>query len=287
MTLVDNREVSQVHRGYNYFIGDREKGSISEATSASIQELNTLVTVSTMNSIDFDNLSSILKNFTIVIVAGEYMTPFDAEQIDATCRSIGIPFFFTVAAGLSGFLTFDLGSKFVVEDIKISVMEKSTENKPVEPISRTINFPSFSDVRSNASGGGKRACLLADDLFLPYLNQSPVLKGFEDNLSDDGSLLTVSLNFENDTKDSTTQLCRKLLGVQFAPLGAVLGGLVAQEVIKAITHERVPHGNAIVVSVQDSNAIALEIGFDRISQKNEKELGNDIIVAAEDIEDLD
>eukprot|EP00388_Colpodella_angusta_P018141 GDKJ01045062.1.p1 GENE.GDKJ01045062.1~~GDKJ01045062.1.p1 ORF type:complete len:347 (+),score=73.65 GDKJ01045062.1:88-1128(+) len=292
ITLCDDRSSSEIHQSYNYFIKSTNCLSIAEASVDSLQELNTLVPVRTVQQDDLNDLAFI-SSFNVIVIGGEVMKPSEAEKINEMCRTSNVLFFYTLSAGFSGFFCFDFGNEFTVEDLKVSILEKrdSVCIHDEQHISKTFTFPPFSALRHPQATGGKRSHVLVERIFLPFLRKDVDLSSFHMSVNEETGILETQRLSEysipessNEDENECLNRSAEMLGVQFVPLGAIMGGLVSQEVIKGITHERAPHGNSICVSLWESNAVVATIG----SLQTEKEKQTNLFfVNSENIEDLD
>lgn len=260
LTLRDHRTVTAADVGFNYFLRPEDIGkNRSECASKRVQEMNPLGSVSSSSEGPAKNpekLKELLKGFDVVIV-GLSCLGFDFElaaSMDAACRSLGAGFLLTVAAGEIAFFFSDLHEHIMQE----RSAQGSTDVGQTGQNPETFSFPSFSDWLAAVPAllTGK-----SDDSFKLFGLFASFLRGKAER-----AVPSAAADFEAHCQEVKCQ--PKVDGLQtmqqafghffvepLVHVASVLGGLLSQEVIKAITRKDPPLVNSVCFNAHTGAAL--------------------------------
>ncbi|CAE7021836.1 sae1 [Symbiodinium sp. CCMP2456] len=241
LTLRDHRTVGAADVGFNYFLRPEDLGQ-SRATCASkrVQEMNPLCTVSCSSDraetgSDEAKLKDLVKGFDIVIV-GLSVLGYDfelASSLDAACRSLGAGFMLTVAAGEIAFFFSDQNEHVMQE--RSSAQGAAESAGPQDP--ENFSFPPFSHFLSGIPRmlhGKCDASFKLIGLFASFLRSGgkatpSAASDFEAHCRD-----TVKCQPSVDGIPSMKEVFGHFFVEPLIHVASVLGGLLSQEVIKAM-----------------------------------------------------
>eukprot|EP00931_Biecheleriopsis_adriatica_P054854 TRINITY_DN32321_c0_g1_i1.p1 TRINITY_DN32321_c0_g1~~TRINITY_DN32321_c0_g1_i1.p1 ORF type:complete len:348 (+),score=123.63 TRINITY_DN32321_c0_g1_i1:38-1081(+) len=256
LTIRDHRSVTSADVGYNYFLRPEDVGKLrAECASKRVQEMNPLCTVSCNDSKpekgSAEKLKDLVKGFDVVIVGlGVIGFDFDlAASLDAACRDSGAGFVLTIAAGELAFF---------FSDLKEHVMQERSSaqgGEPAAPVAKapdpeTFSFPAFSEwlegmpamLQQKKCDASFQLIALVAGFFRNGGKASPdAAADFEAYCRDTAKCQPSVDGIEGGMKQA--------FGFFFVePLmhvASVLGGLLSQEVIKAITKKDPPLVNSV------------------------------------------
>jgi len=262
LTLRDHRTVGAADVGFNYFLRPEDLGQ-SRATCASkrVQEMNPLCTVSCSSDraetgSDEAKLKDLVKGFDIVIV-GLSVLGYDfelASSLDAACRSLGAGFILTVAAGEIAFFFSDQNEHVMQE--RSSAQGAAESAGPQDP--ENFSFPPFSHFLSGIPRmlhGKCDASFKLIGLFASFLRSGgkatpSAASDFEAHCRD-----TVKCQPSVDGIPSMKEVFGHFFVEPLIHVASVLGGLLSQEVIKAITRKDPPLVNSVCFNAYTSAAL--------------------------------
>ncbi|CAE7262475.1 SAE1 [Symbiodinium natans] len=261
LTLRDHRTVTAADVGFNYFLRPEDLNQ-SRATCASkrVQEMNPLCTVACNSDraetgSDEDKLKELVKGFDIVIV-GLSVLGYDfelASSVDAACRSLGTGFILTVAAGEMAFFFSDQNEHVMQERSSVQGAESSGPQDP-----ETFSFPPFSHFLSGVprllhgktDASFKLIGLLASFLRSGGKATPSAASDFEAYCRD-----TVKCEPSVDGKAGMKEAFGHFFVEPLIHVASVLGGLLSQEVIKAITRKDPPLVNSVCFNAYTGAAL--------------------------------
>jgi ubiquitin-like 1-activating enzyme E1 A len=253
VTFLDSKNVTKLDFASQFFIPTTEENKLrAEASLARAKALNPMVELVADTGNLHDKNEEFFKKFDVVVIieapTGEQL------RIDNICRANGIKFFATDMWGMFGFSFADLQEHEFAEDIiKHKVISKPNEKVKTEPVKttskRSLNFPSLESVLDfdfNSPAFAKRVKKSG-----PAFIVMKILQKFREEESRDP--LPASRNEDikkllaiRDSMSSADQIpdiyFEHSFG-QIAPSAAILGGSVAQEVIKTVSQKDAPHYN--------------------------------------------
>eukprot|EP00099_Drosophila_melanogaster_P022661 NP_650198.1 activator of SUMO 1 [Drosophila melanogaster] len=254
--LLDDKDVTE-EDFCSQFLVPRESLNTNraEASLTRARALNPMVDISADREPLKEKTSEFFGQFDVVVVNGA--TNEELLRIDTICRDLGVKFIATDVWGTFGFYFASLQKHSYVEDvIKHKVVANSEKKKKYETVSiptqRDVDYPGYSawldfDVTEPSylrklKRNGPGVLLLS------------VLQKFRTTHKRDPSYKTREADLEllrgiRDELLPNSILGDEALGLIFAqisPAVAVVGGVVAQEVIKVVTKLEAPHRNLFV-----------------------------------------
>ncbi|CAJ1375651.1 unnamed protein product [Effrenium voratum] len=259
LTLRDHRTVTAADVGFNYFLRPEDMGKFrSECASPRVQEMNPLGSVAcSCNKPDRENLQDLVKGFDVVIV-GLGVLGYDfqlAADVDAACRCQNAGFMLTVAAGELAFFFSDLQEHVMQERSTQGGTEAGTEHKP-----ETFSFPSFSSWLSElpqTASGKTDATFKLIALFASFRNSHKAAPSEAKSFA--AHCKEVQCEPKVDGLDSLEQAFSHFFVEPLVHVASVLGGLLTQEVIKAITRKDPPLVNSVCFNAHTGAALVEQI----------------------------
>ncbi|EDW28084.1 GL27174 [Drosophila persimilis] len=228
----------------------------AEASLGRARALNPMVDISADTQPLKEKTAEFFSAFDVVVINGQ--SNDELLRIDAICQDLGVKFFASDVWGMFGFYFASLQQHSYVEDVvKFKEMEAKPNQKPkfekvAVPFQREMNYPAYSawiDFDINAAGYQRQLKKNGPGVVL-----LSVLQKFRTTYKRDPSYKTreadiVLLQAIRDELAPNSTLSNESLGVLFAqisPAVAVVGGVVAQEIIKVVTGMEAPHRNLFI-----------------------------------------
>lgn len=264
LTLRDHRTIAAEDVAFNYFLASEDVGANRAAcASRRVQEMNPLNkvgAVETSPETDPAALKKSLAEFDVIVVAPGVLG-WNMElacQIDDSCRAGGASFFLSMGVGQLAFFFSDMGDHEVREKSSTQGEAGSTASEAAAPPApELIKFPSLREwlaispadmLKQKTDPSVVLMALIANFLKLPCADGKSAV--------DDGAASRFQSYCQDDAKcvpkvdgvDSLAQAYSWFLVEPLVHVASVLGGLLSQEVIKAITKRDVPLVNSICFS---------------------------------------
>lgn len=253
VTFLDHRVVSELDFCSQFFIPRDDVGKFrAEASLMRAQALNPMVQLVADTGLLQDKDEEFFKNFNVVVI-----TEASTEQqirIDNICRANGIKFFSADLWGMFGYSFADLQDHEFAEDIiKHKVISKPHEKVKTEAITtttkRSLKFPSLESTIAfdhNAPFFTKRvkksgpAYLVMKILqkFRETENRDPQPASRDEDIK---KLQAIRDEISNSTVIPDEYFDHVF--AQISPAAAIVGGALAQEVIKTVSQKDAPHFN--------------------------------------------
>ncbi|KAH8417873.1 hypothetical protein KR222_007512 [Zaprionus bogoriensis] len=236
------------------FLAPRESlgSNRAEASLTRSRALNPMVDISADTQPLKEKTAEYFAKFDVVVIIGE--SNEELLRIDNICREHGVRFFAADVWGMFGFHYASLQKHSYVEDVfKYKVVSKPNEKIKCEtvatPVQREVEYPAYScwlDFDINAATYQRK--LKRDGPGIVLLR---VLQHFRSKEKRDPSYKSRESDIEllqqiRDELAPNSALKNDALGLlfgQISPAAAVVGGIVAQEVIKVVTRMEAPHRN--------------------------------------------
>ncbi|XP_043655427.1 SUMO-activating enzyme subunit 1 [Drosophila teissieri] len=254
--LLDDKNVTE-EDFCSQFLAPRESLSTNraEASLARARALNPMVDISADREPLQEKASEFFSQFDVVVVNGA--TNEELLRIDTICRDLGVKFIATDVWGTFGFYFASLQKHSYVEDvIKHKVVSNADKKKKYE----TVSIPTQRDVDYPGYSAWLEFDITAPSYLRKLKRNGPgvlllsVLQKFRTAHQRDPSYKTREADLEllrgiRDELLPNSILSDEALGLIFAqisPAVAVVGGVVAQEVIKVVTKVEAPHRNLFV-----------------------------------------
>jgi ubiquitin-like 1-activating enzyme E1 A len=248
------------------------KLSVAEAAAKSLQEMNPFGEVSAAENFKIEDFldkgvaSEILgvnNNYDVVICCGRRVRANIIRQLNELCRERKIAFFLTECSSHHGYFFSDLGDAF--EYVQKKKDGDNDNNDEKETALLTKSFVSLDDAIQRTSFGSfksKRSCKFAPifcalkQMELSSLDTTPSLDEVRehmtkklqggDKLVDGISLNDLALFLDNR--------------IEMPAIAAIVGGLLANEVIKAISHAEEPICNFFTFDVLSGKGTVEKLG---------------------------
>ncbi|KAH8357225.1 hypothetical protein KR084_010630 [Drosophila pseudotakahashii] len=254
--LLDDNPVTEADF-CSQFLAARESLNTNraEASLARARALNPMVDISADKEPLKEKSSEFFGQFDVVVVNGE--TNEELLRIDTICRELGVKFIATDVWGTFGFYFASLQKHSYVEDVvKHKIISNPDKNKKYETVStptqREVDYPGYSawlDFDISAKSYSRKLKRNGPGVLL-----LSVLQKFRTTHQRDPSYKTREADLElirgiRDELLPNSGLGDEALGLifgQISPAVAVVGGVVAQEVIKVVTKMEAPHRNLFV-----------------------------------------
>jgi len=261
LTLRDHRSVEAPDVAYNYFLRGEDTGkNRAECASVRVQEMNPLCKVSCSNApVDTAKLGEEVKGFDIVVVGlGVLGFNFDtAEAVDAACRAAGTGFMLTVSAGELAFFFADFKEHVMQERSSPQGAEPSAQAQAPDP--ETFSYPSFSEWLSCTPASMEKKCDASFQLIALFAAFQRSGGKAEPGAAADFETYCRDKAKCEPVVDGMTGGMKEAFGHFFVePLihvASIIGGLLSQEVIKAITRKDPPLVNSICFNAHTCAAL--------------------------------
>ncbi|CAD6991228.1 SUMO-activating enzyme subunit 1 [Ceratitis capitata] len=227
----------------------------AEASIDRARALNPMVEISADTESLAGKNADYFEKFDVVVLIGASNS--ELLRVDNICREKNVKFFSGDVWGMFGYCFADLQEHSFVEDVaKHKVISKPNEKVKTElvtaAVQRTLNFPSFShvvDFDINSPAYQKKlkrtgpALILLRTLqeFRETFNRDPCYKTRETDIAELQRIRN-ELTSPNSLSDSYFEN----VFAQISPAAAVVGGVLAQEIIKVVSKKEAPHCNVFL-----------------------------------------
>lgn len=282
LTVIDDDQVVEEDLGAGFFFREDDVGSsrTSEAPLARIQELNPLVKVSGAPRASLDDMKSLAAD---VLIASGSRT--ELIKLNEICRAHGTKFYATSEIGAGGYVFSDLGAyDYVVERTvpgkDTSVMRMHQDFVPLAD-SLSVKWTESSAVPRFSPGLWGLWALweyLADgpksdlklDTYTADLEKTALRllseKGVSERLVfgrrsvERGPYFVCVLLLTSELANATIAIARGEHAGGFSPVAAVLGGIVAQDILNALGHREEPIVNWCILDAARGTAQVHSVG---------------------------
>jgi ubiquitin-like 1-activating enzyme E1 A len=245
-TIQDHENVSAVDVGGQFFLEAKDIGKNRAAASlARVQELNPLVTVDCETEPLESKDEEYFKGFSVVIVSD---CPLSLQiKIDKICRANKISFYAADTFGFNGIVFADLGQEFTYR------MAAKADKPASDPI--TTSFKSLEEAVSiqwstlKDRFGPVSRIYVASQLLHAFAAENGPFANVqtEENIAKFVAFKTKKLveqgmpaDYMDDAFAGHTAACAR---AELAPVCAILGGMIGQEVVKAVSGTDEPINN--------------------------------------------
>uniref|UniRef100_A0A1A9X445 SUMO-activating enzyme subunit 1 n=1 Tax=Glossina brevipalpis TaxID=37001 RepID=A0A1A9X445_9MUSC len=256
VNLNDHRNVTEEDFCAQFLVPRSALGkNRAEASIERARALNPMVKISADKESLAEKKAEYFTDFDVVVIIGA----LDSEllRINQICREKGIKFFSADVWGTFGYCFADLQDHSYIEDtVKHKVVSKPNEKTKTELVTTTVQkelkFPSYESISQfdvNSPTFQKKLKRTGPAFILLR-----ILQKFRDKHNRDPSYLLR----QEDIKDMEC-LAKELINTPFAasdmfeyvfsqisPAAAVIGGVLAQEIIKVVTRKEAPHCNVFL-----------------------------------------
>jgi len=282
MDLVDDAKVSDMD-ATSQFLAPRDQlgQNRAEASLQRLQQLNPMVKVSADPTETKNKDAEFFKKFDVVVATN--CSKEEIMRINAICRAEKVLFYAGDIFGFYGFSFMDLVSHEYVEEVKET---KEADDKDQEPaakkqkvqdmetktVKKAMTFVSMADtlkVDWSSEMYNKRVKRMDPSFFLLQ-----VLFEFQSEMGRKPSPATKQEDVEmlkklrdavlERMKIPVTKVTDAMMDVLFgelSPVCAIVGGVMAQEIIKAISNKDAPHNNYFFYNPIESCGVVETIGY--------------------------
>jgi len=254
--LLDDKSVTEADFCSQFLAArDSLNTNRAEASLERARALNPMVDISADKEPLEKKTLEFFAQFDVVVVNGE--TNEELLRIDTICRELGVKFIATDVWGTFGFYFASLQKHSYVEDvIKHKIVSNPDKKKKYETVSiptqREVEYPGYSawldfDIaapsysRKLKRNGPGILLLSVLQKFRTTYQRDPSYKSREADLE-----LLQGIRDELLPNSALGDEALGLIFAQISPAVAVVGGVVAQEVIKVVTKMEAPHRNLFV-----------------------------------------
>jgi len=266
VTVRDHRVVQATDVDFNYFLRVEDVGkNRAECAACRFQEMNPLSTVgATVNEPEQDagGMASSLRGIHIVIVGLGVLgwNTHRAITLDEECRKAKVGLFVTASAGELAFFAADLGEHTVMERTTAQgAGPSSDEEKAADNLPETLSFPPLREWFESSPSALQQGKV--DDSFVLVTLVASFLHSEGASEPDPAARFEAFVNKSLPSGlnvEGLADLKRAYALFFLEPLmhvASIVGGLLAQEVIKAITKRDDPFVNAVCFNAQTSTAL--------------------------------
>ncbi|KAF2902143.1 hypothetical protein ILUMI_04051 [Ignelater luminosus] len=270
LTVLDNGIVTEEELQKNFLLNQESMGSnIAEAILTKAQALNPLVKLTTETEPVSEKPDKYFQTFTIVVATG--LSSKQLVRIDSICRNSNVQFICGDVFGMFGYSLADFQEhEFYEDQVKLPTKTKRThEGKPTETsekttvkIQRKLSYPPIDQVlptsekkivKSGVPGKTKRCNELYYLMrlliqFRDQNNRDPSFNSKEDDLKKLKEIREEIIHRYQVNEEKLREDVFNLIFGEVVPVCAVVGGVIAQEVIKAVSHKEVPIHNLFLLN---------------------------------------
>ncbi|XP_076463598.1 SUMO-activating enzyme subunit 1-like [Babylonia areolata] len=289
LTLLDPTVADEEDAAAQFLIPRSEIGkNRAEASLERTQALNPMVTVTADTSSIEDKDDDFVKSFDVVCATGCGTTTL--TRLDRLCREGDVKFYAGDVFGFFGFMFADLGTHEFAKEVKKpkaaqkpvgdegegepSAKKAKVEEEPeTYTVKQTMTFPTLEGALGvkfdTSTPEGKKKLRQTPNTFfitkvmLEFVEQqkrSPLTSCLESDSKQLSTLRDKTLESfdiaENKLPQDFTQYC---FG-QLSPVCAVVGGIIGQEIIKAVSQKDAPHNNFFFYNGTDDGGFVITLG---------------------------
>jgi len=266
VTLMDHQNVTELDASSQFLVSRNSVGqNRAEASQAKAQLLNPMVKVVADSSRPDDKDEEFFKDFTIICAIG--CKKSQICRLNDIARGHGIKFFAADVFGFMGYIFSDLGEE---HNFTRDIVVNATKARP--ETTRTLQgkavFPPFQDVANVdwnvvlKSQKKINPSTFAMFVLLEFLekNERPPQPG---SLNDDYKKLKelrdeYLVQHKLELEQIPDEMFSNVYG-QLGPVCAITGGVLAQEIVKAISHRDAPIINFFVCNPELSTSVVENI----------------------------
>ncbi|XP_053671527.1 SUMO-activating enzyme subunit 1 [Anopheles nili] len=272
VTLLDTQNVMEQDFCSQFLVPQSAVGTNrAEASLFRAQQLNPMVELKA----DTESLDSkddtFFKSFDVVCLVGA--STVQQKGVNMVCREANVKFFATDVWGMLGFSFADLQKHEFAEDVaKYVVVSKPHEKPKTETVTttvkRTLEFPPYQALMDfDFKDPSYARQLKRNGPALPVLR---VLQQFRDDEQRDPDykkrqedLLKLLQLRDAMAPEMIPDNCFEHVFAQISPVAAIIGGVVAHEIIKVVSQKEVPHRNLFLFNPDNCSGFVELVGADK------------------------
>nr|CAH7737592.1 unnamed protein product [Callosobruchus chinensis] len=255
LTILDDGIITEEDQLKNFLLN---KGKVL----LKAQMLNPLVKISTDTDSPASKDSTYFKKFTIIVATG--IKSDLLLKIDKICRSEKIKLIFGDTFGMFGYTVSDFGKHIYYEDQVVLIGKKRKHDgaeKTTVKVKGEINYPELNKVvilpNTKQSADSIKKSKRRNELFYVMLaliefrnrhSRSPMASTKKEDIESLEKIKSEIFSLYQ-VDESKSKLSKDIFDFTFGevvPICAVLGGVIAQEVIKAVSNKEVPINNVFL-----------------------------------------
>ncbi|XP_047497045.1 SUMO-activating enzyme subunit 1-like isoform X2 [Penaeus chinensis] len=274
LTLLDHRNLTEIDVCANFLAPHDAVGqNIAEVSKERAQILNPMVEVSSDSDDIEKKTDEFFKQFDVVCAMR--CSKEQLLRISNICHQNKILFFGGDVFGMIGYMFADLQEHQYVEEVKEKVeVEQDGKKQTVEEtkmVKRTENFVPLSqalDVDWTTTKYASQLRRTSSTYFIMHIIMEFItLHGRNPNpahrAEDEVELLTIKnalLEKMGIPQEKVDNQFASMVYGQLSPVCAIVGGVLAQEIIKAVSQKDPPHNNFFFFNTQDGAGVVECIG---------------------------
>ncbi|XP_022920536.1 SUMO-activating enzyme subunit 1 [Onthophagus taurus] len=259
LTIADDELVTEHDLAVNFLLTPDCLGKkLSESILLKAQALNPLVKLSVESNIN-DKKEDYFKNFQIVVATGLQMKQI--LTISEWCRKNKVKFICGDVFGMFGCTISDLQDHDYYEDRVKLPKKRAHSGKSVDAemttvkIHALIKYPSLKRVLKYPEDGKPKKCrniyfylMLALLEFRDKFNRNVSRSKQDEDVNELKKMFeSLAKKYEIDSNKLDENVFELLFG-EVVPICSVVGGVIAQEVIKAVSGKEVPINNVFILN---------------------------------------
>ncbi|KAL8619613.1 hypothetical protein ACOMHN_019668 [Nucella lapillus] len=286
LTLLDATVANEEDTAAQFLIQRSDIGkNRAEASQERTQLLNPMVMV-TANACSIDDKDDdFVKSFDVVCATGCGVSTL--KRLDRVCREGGVKFYAGDVFGFYGYMFADLGTHEFAKEVKKPKQKSVEDDREGEPsakkakveepetttVKETMTFPSLEaalGVKFDASSAESKTKLkqipntfFITKVLLDFMEQqkrSPLTSSMEDDSKQLSTLREQYLQSSGISEAKLPQDFTQHCFGQLSPVCAVIGGILGQEIIKAVSQKDAPHNNFFFYNGTDDGGFVTTIG---------------------------
>ncbi|KAJ3130182.1 SUMO-activating enzyme subunit 1 [Nowakowskiella sp. JEL0407] len=246
----------------------------AEAAIVNAQKLNPLVKISAVTSNIIDTPDSFFESFHLIILSDATLSLM--LRLDKLCGEKNIKFWATRVSGFNGFFFCDLISHEYTEQSQSPSGAVTKTEKHVDYVSLEHALSSKLSVKEGISI--KKLKKLVSPLFFGFVGllKFEMEAGVWPKEDEEGLKKVVYEVCEGYgvpkelVDDKLISALAKQAATEFTPVAAILGGIVAQEVLRTLSAKDAPSNNFFTIDVFSSEGSVMAVGVEPEAKKEDK-----------------
>lgn len=260
LTILDDGTVTEEEQVKNFLLPSDSKGQkIAEAVLPKAQALNPLVKITADTENPYKKDKSFFENFMIIVGTG--LKADLLFTLDRICRSKNIKLIVGDVFGMFGYLVADFQKHNYFEEQVQYNKKRSHDGAEKATIQKEgcIEYPELEKIlifpNTKQKADSIKKCNRRNELFFVMLvllefrnrnNRNPEIQTKDQDIAELQNIKNEITELYNVKNDIFSNNLLQLLFGEVCPVSAILGGVIAQEVIKALSRKEVPINNVFL-----------------------------------------